>query len=156
MQHGAEIGVLTDPAAKREACRAITRTLPEWFGRPEANAAYADGMAHRDVLAANLGGAVVAVLATEVRFVVTLELWWLGVRRDLHRRGIGTALVARACDQARQAGLRYAAVSTLGPSWPDANYAATRAFYAAMGFAPIVEVETGATSIPMIWMVRAL
>jgi hypothetical protein len=36
-------------------------------------------------------------------------------------------------------GVEYLHVKTLGPSHPDPGYAATRAFYAGLGFRPIEE-----------------
>ncbi len=52
---------------------------------------------------------------------------------------MGTALLARLEDELRADGVRYLQVKTLGPSQPDEEYAATRAFYEARGFVPIEE-----------------
>ncbi|MBL3675941.1 MAG: hypothetical protein JKP92_00300 [Alphaproteobacteria bacterium] len=46
------------------------------------------------------------------------------------------------------------AVSTLSARSPDPFYAATRAFYAAVGFSPLVEYNAEDPLNPMQWMVR--
>ena len=73
-----------------------------------------------------------------------LELHVMGVLPSWHRRGIGRALVERAASYARAEGYSLLHVKTLAPSDPDPGYAATRAFYASVGFRPL-EV------LPQVW-----
>jgi len=68
----------------------------------------------------------------------------MGVLPAWHRRGVGRALVERAATYARAAGGDLLHVKTLAASDPDPGYAATRAFYLAMGFRPL-EV------LPQVW-----
>jgi coenzyme F420-0:L-glutamate ligase/coenzyme F420-1:gamma-L-glutamate ligase len=65
----------------------------------------------------------------------------MGVRREHHRRGLGRALVAAAEAWCRAHGIRYLHVKTLGPSRESRGYAATRAFYEALGFVALEELH---------------
>jgi GNAT superfamily N-acetyltransferase len=66
----------------------------------------------------------------------------MGVLRGCQRHGVGRGLVEAAVSHARAGGFRYLTVKTLAPSHPDPGYAATRAFYTAMGFSPLEELPT--------------
>ena len=57
-----------------------------------------------------------------------------------HRRGLGRRLLGKAEEALRADGIRLLQVKTLGPSRPNAAYARTRAFYAALGFLPLEEI----------------
>ena len=80
---------IEDAAAKSSLCAEITAQLPMWFGRPEANASYIRHIADRDVFAASLDGRVCGLIALEIHFAVTCNIWWLGVSPAAHRRGLG-------------------------------------------------------------------
>ncbi len=68
------------------------------------------------------------------------EIYVMGVRRELHRQGIGRALVAAAEAWCRESGVEFLHVKTLGSSHHDEGYAATRRFYEAVGFVPVEEL----------------
>lgn len=61
----------------------------------------------------------------------------MGVLPDYHKRGIGRALLARVLQRAKDKGYEFLQVKTLDESHPDPYYAATRNFYAAVGFKPL-------------------
>jgi GNAT superfamily N-acetyltransferase len=61
------------------------------------------------------------------------------VRPELHRRGVGRALVGSAEEWCGAEGVQYLQVKTLGPSAADEGYQRTRAFYFALGFVPLEE-----------------
>ena len=122
---------LCDDEDKARACTQITETLPEWFGQPDSNAAYAQAIRTKDAFAVRDGQVVVALLALKYHFEDVAEVWWMGIRRSHHRRGLGTKLMAAAEVRARQRGCRYMCLMTLSPRSRDPGYAATRAFYLA-------------------------
>lgn len=63
----------------------------------------------------------------------------MGVLPAFQHGGIGRALMESAEQYAKSQQIEYLQVKTLGPSNDDANYAKTRAFYAALGFRPLEE-----------------
>jgi GNAT superfamily N-acetyltransferase len=146
---------VSDGGVKSTLCAEITAELPMWFGRPESNARYISGIAERDVLAAALDGHIHGIIALEVRFALTCNIWWLGVSPAAHRCGLGRALIERAADEARARGCRRLAVETVSPRWNSPEYELTRRFYGAVGFVPFVEFEPE-PGAHMMWMLRDL
>ncbi|MBV8088368.1 MAG: GNAT family N-acetyltransferase [Alphaproteobacteria bacterium] len=124
-------------------CREVLESLPEWFGIPASVDAYvtaADGLPMFACF--EPGGDVVGFVSVKTHTPSAAEVYVLGVKRAWHRRGIGRALIEAAAQFAHGWGARFLTVKTLSPSKPDANYAATRRFYEAMGFLPIEEFPT--------------
>jgi steroid delta-isomerase-like uncharacterized protein len=120
-------------------CARILTSLPEWFGLAEANRAYLASLERLPAAVALADDRVVGFAALESHGPLSAEIHVMAVARDLHRHGIGAALVRWAREIARAQGARVLHVKTRGPSAPDANYARTRAFYQAQGFTPIFE-----------------
>ncbi len=149
------------------AAAGILRALPGWFGIESSIVEYTAAVEKLPTFVAVAGGEG-AVPASEVAgaaalgdvdgaasdvvgFVTVkatsedaLELHVMGVLAEWHRRGIGGALVARVAAYARAEGFALLHVKTLAASDPDPGYAATRAFYLALGFRPL-EV------LPAVW-----
>ena len=125
------------PAERSRVAEALLRDLPEWFGIESATRHYIEA-------AAGLPTFVVppdqGFLCVKRHTAEAAELYVLGVRRALHRRGIGRALVAAAELWCRQRGVRFLQVKTLGSSREDEGYAATRRFYEALGFVALEEL----------------
>jgi GNAT superfamily N-acetyltransferase len=135
---------------------AILASVPEWFGIPEATAQYVADAARLPSYLAIDGQDVVGVALLSEHFAQSRELHLLAVRRDLHRRGIGRALVEAVVADLRAAGVRLLEVHTVGPSREDAGYAATREFYLAQGFVPMTELQRIDWNGPTLIMVRPL
>jgi GNAT superfamily N-acetyltransferase len=125
-----------DAANERSAlCRRVLAALPDWFGLPDAVERYVRDVTSLPVLAVD----DVGFLALKVHTDTAAEIHVMGVRRERHRGGIGSALVGEAEELLRGIGVEYLQVKTLGPSRPDEHYAATRRFYEARGFRPLEE-----------------
>jgi GNAT superfamily N-acetyltransferase len=147
--------------AQGAAAERILRALPGWFGIESALLEYARAA---DVLPTFVAVAGVDTGDDTVGFVTlkatsedALELHVMGVLPAWHRRGVGRALVERAAAHARADGFSLLPVKTLAPRDPDPGYAATRAFYAAMGFRPLeVFPEHWGPDDPCLLMVRPL
>ncbi len=120
-------------------CMPVLRALPQWFGFEQVNAAYEREIDELPTFTVSTGGAVVGFLSLKRHFDVAAEIHVLGVRPELHRRGYGRALMARAEQWCAAEGVRVLQVKTLGPSAADEGYARTRAFYSALGFVPLEE-----------------
>jgi coenzyme F420-0:L-glutamate ligase / coenzyme F420-1:gamma-L-glutamate ligase len=129
---------IEDPGERSRVAEAVLRDLPEWFGIEESTAAYIEDAAALPTFAVEPDAGFLCVKQHTPR---AAELYVMGVRRDHHRQGIGRALVAQAASWCRAHGIRYLQVKTRGPSRPDEGYAATRAFYEALGFVALEELH---------------
>lgn len=149
------------------AAEGILRALPSWFGIESSIVEYATAVeelptfvaltggkgdvdasdAAAEAAADDAGGAardVIGFLTVKPTSADALELHVMGVLAEWHRRGVGRALVERAAAYARAEDFALLHVKTLAASDPDPGYAATRAFYLALGFRPL-EV------LPAVW-----
>jgi ribosomal protein S18 acetylase RimI-like enzyme len=124
------------------SCEQLIAALPDWFGIPESNAAYARDLARLPSWLALRGETLLGAITLASHFPGSFEVHFLAVQPDQHRRGIGRTLVEHLEAHARRDGGQWLHVKTLGPSHPDPFYARTRAFYQALGFTPLFESET--------------
>ena len=129
---------ITDAAERSRIAEAVLRELPEWFGIEEATAAYIEAAAKLPTFAVEPAA---GFLCLKQHTAHAAELHVMGVAREHHRRGIGRALVEAAESWCRAHRIRYLHVKTLGPSADSRGYAATRAFYEAVGFVALEELH---------------
>jgi GNAT superfamily N-acetyltransferase len=145
-----------DPAA----VEALLRGLPEWFGIESSIREYVDAAGRLPTYLGFVSGEgaerPVGCLLVRRHFPASAEIHLMAVARELHRTGIGRALVAAAEADLAADGVRWLQVKTLGPSRPDAAYAATREFYTALGFEPLEEFAELWPGNPCLLMVKAL
>lgn len=120
-------------------CERVLRALPDWFGLEESNRAYVENLRKLPGAVAVTGDGVAGFVALEESNPLSFEIHVMGVRQDLHRRGIGRALVDWSRDFAQSRGAHWLHVKTRGPLTPDPDYEKTRAFYLAQGFEPLFE-----------------
>lgn len=140
-----------------DATDRLLRSLPEWFGDEPSIVEYVDAAGRLPTyLATAADGAVIGVLLLEWHFPSSAEVHLMAVDRDWHRRGVGRTLVAAAERDVRSAGASLLGVKTLGPSRPDANYAATRKFYEAIGFLRLEELRDLWPGNPCLVLVKPL
>ena len=71
----------------------------------------------------------------------TAEIWLLAVSPEFHGQGIGTLLMARAENEARNRGRKYMLVRTISPSQNDPNYLRTFSFYKKLSYTFLFESE---------------
>jgi len=122
-------------------CEPILRSLPEWFGIESAIVEYVRAIDRLPTFVAEADGASAAFLTLRPTSEFAAEIHVMAVCRQAQRRGLGRALLGAAETHLRAQGTEFLQVKTLAESDPDANYAATRAFYAAMGFRPLEEIR---------------
>ena len=139
-------------AERSRVCEHVLRDLPDWFGIEEATAAYIAGVAELPTFAAGEE----AILSLKLHTERAAEIYVMGVRRARRGQGLGTALVETAETYLRERDYEYLQVKTLGPSDPDAGYAATRAFYEARGFVALEELHELWEGNPCLLMVKRL
>lgn len=142
--------------AHAAACRRIFETIPEWFGIAESNEKYLRELAELPSFVALSAHEVVGFVSLRRHFPESAELEVLAVRRDLHRAGCGRGLVEHCERWLRERGVSWLHVKTLAPSDPDPGYRATRAFYGALGFAPLFETELWGPENPTVVLVKTL
>ncbi len=124
----------------RALIESILDDLPQWFGLPESNAAYAAaGERLPGYVATTPEGEDIGVALIERHFPQTAEIHVIAVKPRWHRQGVGRALLAAAEADLRAAGTCVLTVKTLGLADPDEGYRRTRSFYLALGFLPLEE-----------------
>jgi GNAT superfamily N-acetyltransferase len=116
-----------------EAVEGIVESLGDWFDERARTRSIPTDLRHQD--------AHVALLAETVAGFMTLfvsqgrlNIGWIGVHRDLRRRGVGSALIESAAATALDSGIGVIATTTLGGGIEYEPYESTRAFYRRQGF----------------------
>lgn len=127
------IQMLDDRQEKQRVARVILEALPEWFGIPEARENYIRESADEIMLVSSEGGEPDGFLCLKKTGRDTLELAVMGVLKEYHRQGVGTALVQAAKRIARVRGYSFLQVKTVQMGrYPE--YDATNRFYLSLGF----------------------
>ena len=127
------IQMLDDRQEKQRVARVILEALPEWFGIPEARENYIRESADEIMLVSSEGGDPYGFLCLKETGKATLELAVMGVLKEYHRQGVGTALVQAAKRIARERGYSFLQVKTVQMGrYPE--YDATNRFYLSLGF----------------------
>ncbi len=138
-------------------CGPILRALPEWFGIEEATAQYIHDVDELPTFVARMDGRAVGFMSVKQHFPQSAELYVLGVLPDMHRHGVGRALLDAVEDHLQKQNVEYLQVKTLSPTHPDKGYAQTRAFYEAVGFKPLEEFPTlWGEANPCLLMIKTL
>lgn len=131
-----------EPMLDAEACDAIVRGLPDWFGLQEGIEECAAAVRSHAGLVAIDEGRLSGFLTYERRTSTWWEITWIATRVDLRGTGVGTRLVDGLLDRLPD-DARAVLVRTLSDrdGDPGPEYAATRAFYLARGFVPVAELD---------------
>ena len=122
-----------------DQCEALITALPDWFGIPDSNSAYLRDLDRLPSWLACRGRQVLGAATLAQRYPTSFEVHFIAVRPEVHRQGVGRALLEHLETEAANRGGEWLHVKTLAPSHPDPFYARTRKFYDAMGFAPLFE-----------------
>jgi N-acetylglutamate synthase-like GNAT family acetyltransferase len=138
------------------ACERILRSLPEWFGIESAIVSYVRAIPSMETFLADVSGSVVGFITLATTSEAASEIHVMAIAREHHRSGLGRALVEHAEAICRDRGVEYLHVKTLGPSRPNAEYAATRAFYRRMGFRPLEENALWGAANPCLMLLKHL
>lgn len=142
-----KIREVKNSSEKKQTARIILEGLPEWFGIPEAREEYVNQSSLLPMIGAFFNQQPIGFLSIKQHFTQTAEYYVLGVKREFHRKGVGTRMSQYAEKWAIQKGFQYFQVKTLSADHPDPFYYKTRLFYEHLGFVPL-EV------FPMLWGVE--
>jgi N-acetylglutamate synthase-like GNAT family acetyltransferase len=137
-----DITLLTYSLSYEQDCADIIAALPDWFGIPEANAAYLESLKKFPSWVAIKDEKVVGVITLTRPYPGSFEIHFMAVHPSYHRQGIGKMLVEHIEEEARKSKGKLLYVKTLSSSHPDPYYAHTRDFYIALGFTPLFESDT--------------
>ncbi|MEP6758922.1 MAG: GNAT family N-acetyltransferase [Actinomycetota bacterium] len=128
--------------ADASICDAIVASLPDWFGNEDGIRECAALVRETPGIVAERDGRIVGFLTHARRYPPTAEITWIAVHAEHRHTGVGTALVEAIERELANDGARLLVVKTLSDREdPGPEYAATRAFYLARGFAPVVELD---------------
>jgi ribosomal protein S18 acetylase RimI-like enzyme len=119
-----------------EACVAVLVALPDYFTpstHDEVRREFPGGAAW----VAEDDGEIVGFVLVEQRYPTTAEIVFAAVRRERHRRGIGSRLVETCLAALDARDVQYVEVKTLDARAGYEPYVATRAFWERHGFVQI-------------------
>ena len=141
-----------------DAVERLLRALPDWFGIERALREYVEDARTKPTYLAvdSHTTEVVGVLLITRHFQESAEMHVLAVDPGHHRCGIGTALARRFEADMRADGARLLEVKTLGLSSPDESFAKTLAFYRAIGYLPLEELQNYWPEDPCLVLVKPL
>ncbi len=147
---------LIDPLLAKEICRLITTTLPEWFGIPEANARYEQGMLERISFAASVDNDYLGMITLEFPYPNNANIYWMAVNKAYHGKHIGKKLLQAAENCCHERGCSSLTVETLSPKQNDEHYLKTYSFYSKSGFKSLFEMYTYDPHNLMVYMQKTL
>lgn len=124
---------IDDPQQKKNIARDILYALPEWFGIPESTETYIQESAVQTMVASLDGDRANGFLCLKQTGRDTVELAVMGVRKELHRRGIGRELFEAAKAIAVSQGYSFMQVKTVQMGQYE-EYDQTNRFYLSLGF----------------------
>ena len=124
---------IDDPQQKNNIARDILYALPEWFGIPESTETYIRESAVQTMVASLDGDRANGFLCLKQTGRDTVELAVMGVRKELHRRGIGRGLFEVAKAIAVSQGYSFMQVKTVRMGQYE-EYDQTNRFYLSLGF----------------------
>ena len=121
------------PEEKSAIARTVLEALPDWFGIEESREEYIRESARMPFWVSFAQEKPVGCIALRQTSPHAAEICGMGVRKEMHRQGVGRALFAALRDYARAKGYRFWQVKTVALGvYPE--YDATRSFYEACGF----------------------
>lgn len=126
---------------------AVAESLPEWFDETARCRSIPVDVKYQEGYVAVQDGQVVGFITL---FVAEgrLNIGWVGVRRERQRKGIGSGLLSKAEEKARQMGITELATYTLGDGVDYTPYKQTRAFYFKNGLSVSQRSTTDSPSCP--------
>ncbi|MBR5383672.1 MAG: GNAT family N-acetyltransferase [Clostridia bacterium] len=134
---------INDTNEKQKIARLILESLTDWFGVPESRESYIRESADRFFAAAFDKEQPVGFICLKETGKDTAEIAVMGVLKEYHRKGTGTALFRKAKEIAVASGYSFLQVKTVQMGKYE-DYDRTNRFYRALGF---MEFEV----FPMLW-----
>lgn len=127
------VHIVHDAEDRRSIARLILEDLPEWFGIPEAREAYIRESADQIMIVSTANEEPIGFICLKETGKDTLELAVMGMRKEYHRKGIGTKLFEAAKAIAVDRGYSFLQVKTVQMGKYE-EYDRTNRFYLSLGF----------------------
>lgn len=124
-----------DEQKKSQIVADVLSDLPEWFGLPESTQAYIDEAGKLPLWYADREGEALGFITLTHTSPDTAEIHCMGVKKSLHRAGLGTLLYQALEDFARNE-YKYIQVKTVDEGHYK-EYDQTISFYKKMGFSKL-------------------
>ncbi|NLC25246.1 MAG: GNAT family N-acetyltransferase [Fastidiosipila sp.] len=124
-----------DGLKKSQIVADVLSDLPEWFGLPESTQAYIEEARNLLLWYVDRDGEIFGFLTLTSTSVDTAEVHCMGVKKALHRTGLGTLLYTEAENFARDE-YKYIQVKTVDEGHYK-EYDQTISFYKEMGFSKL-------------------
>ena len=128
-----KIRQLTCPDEKQSVTRAVLEALPDWFGIPQAREEYIQASAQQSCFCVFAADRPIGFLALKETGKSTAEVAVMGVLKEYHRQGVGTALFDCAKKTAAEQGYSFLQVKTVRMGCYE-SYDRTNLFYLSLGF----------------------
>jgi len=132
-----KISKVSGPQEKSAITEKILRALPEWFGIEKAIVDYGENCKSTRFFIAAKTKKAVGFISLKTHNPYTAEIYVMGVIKELHRKGIGRALIEHCEKYCKDTGIKFLTVKTLACVNDNAHYAKTTAFYMSIGFRPL-------------------
>jgi len=122
---------------KYTICKNIIEKLPKWFGIPQSNNEYCEGVKEYLFYKIIVSNDVIGFVSIKFNYETIAEIYVMGILCEYHRRGIGTYIIKHITSKLKKMGIKYLEVKTLDESRESGEYKQTRLFYKKVGFIPI-------------------
>ena len=145
------------PEEKSEICNEIINQLPERFGIPEANKAYANQVKSEAFLAAIVDEKAIGFISLKKHNDKSAEITVMGILEAFHAKGFGRVLVNEMAAHLKAEGVKFMTVKTLADTRECPSYEKTRRFYNSMGFVELEIInEIWGDDNPCAYMVKVI
>ena len=140
-------------ASDEPALLDLVAELTDWFDEDARKRSIPIDLKHHTTFVADNGNGLVGFIMLHV-YNGRLDISWMGVRNEHHRKGIGTQLLHRAEELGRAWGLHEITTFTLGDTVDYKPYELSRRFYLKNGFEVYQRNQTNNPSCPEEWRLK--
>lgn len=128
-----KIKEIDDRREKDAVSREVLYDLPEWFGMPESTEEYIHDSQEKPFLACYINDELAGFVVLNATSKDCAEIFVIGIKKQFHRMGLGSALLEAYEMMAKKKGYTYAQVKTVQMGRYK-EYDMTNRFYIAMGY----------------------